>query len=90
MLSIISTCLSDYFQGSTKPTLAVPVYHSMTAEEFVNSLMTEYQHHEDFPETKNEEFLTLQNMLLDNPFSDLDPSTDEGEGEIVYAYVVKH
>lgn len=88
-LRAIDICTSQYFQGNSKPTLAVPVYKSMTAEQFLAEIEISYNQTEDFPEIDiYKELQLFGEGISEQPFSDLDPSTDDGEGETVFAYVI--
>lgn len=88
-LRVISICTSDYFQGCSKPVLAVPVHCSMNVEAFLQAVGEQYNAQDDFPEIDIDKELQLfGEHVKQHPFDDLDPSTDDGEGEFVYAYVV--
>lgn len=88
-LVIVDVCLSDFFQGTTLPCLAVPVQQNTTAEQFMSDVANAYQHQMDFPEIDiDKEVQLMGECLHELPFSNLDPSTNEGEGESVYAYVI--
>lgn len=94
-LTELNCCLPDYFQGSAKQCIAVPVYKEMTKEELTEAIVRDYfeSDYNEWPEFSKEELQQLCDdfILTETPFMDTCvpwlPIDEEDEGDSVYLYI---
>ena len=99
-LTLLDTCLPDYFNGYHKPVLQVPVWEDITKHELMESIVSEYNmiyehltYEDAWPNLSDRQLRTMADefILTDDPFRDSGLPTLEEIGEddeSIYLYMI--